>query len=99
MLYFDHIEAYLNRCPIDPDTPEFRLFKQFLSGLGGLTAYRTEWMIYADAENLAGSIDFCAQDSDGALILFDWKRSKDIMGNVVLLNQTQTCCRFRKYNS
>lgn len=45
--------------------------------LRGLRAFRTEWMIYAEQERLAGSIDFVAIDDKGELHLFDWKRSKE----------------------
>jgi len=69
-------ECWLNRCPVDDETVEFALFHKFTQTLAGLTAFRTEWVIYAEAENLAGSIDFVAQDPHGHLVLFDWKRSK-----------------------
>ncbi len=70
-------EAWINRVPIPEDSQEFQLFRAFTHTLGGLTAFRTEWTIYGDEEWLAGSIDFVAEDSDGTLVLFDWKRSKD----------------------
>ena len=70
-------ELYLNRSEVDECSAEMQLFLGFLKTLSGLTAYRTEWMIHADAERLAGSIDFVAQQGDGRLVLFDWKRSKD----------------------
>ena len=71
-------EAWLNRIPVDDISPEFTLFLGFVYSLGGLTAYRTEWVIYSEAERLAGSIDFVAIDCNGHLALFDWKRSKDL---------------------
>ena len=73
-------EAWLNQVHIPQriqDTVEFRLFQKFLLQMQGLTAYRTEWVIYADQERLAGSIDFVAVNEDtGELTLVDWKRSK-----------------------
>ena len=73
-------EAWLNQVHIPQsiqDTVEFRLFQKFLLQMQGLTAYRTEWVIYADRERLAGSIDFVAVNEDtGELTLVDWKRSK-----------------------
>mmetsp|Transcript_82764 Transcript_82764/g.146151 ORF Transcript_82764/g.146151 Transcript_82764/m.146151 type:complete len:776 (-) Transcript_82764:38-2365(-) len=41
----------------------------------GAKAYRTEWRIFGEAEDLAGSIDFAARLPGGALMLIDWKRS------------------------
>ena len=71
-------EAFLNRIPISEDGHEFKLFRKFISRLGGLCAYRTEWTIFGDDEWLAGSIDFVAVDANDNLIIFDWKRSKNL---------------------
>jgi hypothetical protein len=50
-----------------------------LRALAGLSAYRTEWEIFGEEENLAGSIDFVAKnEEDGSLVLMDWKRSKQL---------------------
>ena len=72
-------EAFLNNVRI-PDsiasTTEFLLFHKFLSTMQGLTAYRTEWVIWGDEERLAGSVDFIAIDERGDLVIVDWKRSK-----------------------
>ena len=38
-------------------------------------AFRTEWRIFGEAENLAGSIDFVARLPGGSLAIVDWKRS------------------------
>ena len=42
------------------------------------TAWRTEWTIFGDKENLAGSIDFCARLPDGRVVLIDWKRTSGL---------------------
>ena len=69
-------EAHLNGVDVPKTSPEFRMFQNFMSNLGSsITAWRTEWVIFADQENLAGSIDFCARVPDGTFILVDWKRS------------------------
>ena len=73
-------EAYLNRAPIPEEGLEFQLFREYLGTLRGLAAFRTEWTIFAEAEWLAGSIDFVAKDVNGHLVLFDWKRSKGLSG-------------------
>ena len=51
---------------------------RFIATLKGLTAFRTEWMIFGEEERLAGSIDFVATDAAGELTLFDWKRSRGL---------------------
>jgi len=81
-------EAWLNRAIICEDSAEVKLFLAFTRTLSGLTAYRTEWTIFGEDENLAGSIDFVAIDEDGWLHLFDWKRSKAL--------RSKYACRFRQ---
>ena len=73
-------ESWLNRVSVDESVDEFRLFAGYVRTLAGLTAYRTEWMVHADEERLAGSIDFVAKDTCGGLVIFDWKRSKALHG-------------------
>ena len=69
----------MNWVAVPADSTEMQLFLEFVRGLDGLTAYRTEWTIFAEAERLAGSIDFVAQDANGHLVIFDWKRTKDFI--------------------
>ena len=76
-------EAFLNHVPVEVEGVEFELFTDYLKTLGGLTAYRTEWTIFGDAEWLAGSIDFVAQNAEGELVLVDWKRSKGLSDKYV----------------
>ncbi len=54
------------------------MFLRYIGTLCGLTVYRTEWCIFGDEERLAGSVDMVATNSDGDLILFDWKRSTNL---------------------
>eukprot|EP00438_Fugacium_kawagutii_P013857 Skav234041 [mRNA] locus=scaffold461:3439:5826:+ [translate_table: standard] len=68
-------EAHMNGYAIPQCSPEFVMLKQFLAGMQGWRAYRTEWVIFGDEENIAGSIDLCAQNESGELALIDWKRS------------------------
>lgn len=72
-------ECWMNWVAVPADSTEMQLFLNFARGLDGLTAYRTEWTIFAEAERLAGSIDFVAQDANGHLVIFDWKRTKDFI--------------------
>ena len=71
-------EIILNGGVVHGNWPEMHLLKMFLQEREKLIAYRTEWTIWASAENLAGSIDFVARDIDGHLVLFDWKRTKNL---------------------
>jgi hypothetical protein len=45
----------------------------------GLKPYRTEWMIFHEEAQIAGSIDMIYEtDTDDTLCIYDWKRCKEI---------------------
>eukprot|EP00933_Yihiella_yeosuensis_P037304 TRINITY_DN31209_c0_g2_i1.p1 TRINITY_DN31209_c0_g2~~TRINITY_DN31209_c0_g2_i1.p1 ORF type:complete len:401 (-),score=64.14 TRINITY_DN31209_c0_g2_i1:193-1350(-) len=72
------IELWLNCEGCRLNEPEVALGLEFIgSDLSGLGAkvYRTEWRIFGEAEDIAGSIDFAGKLPSGELILVDWKRS------------------------
>lgn len=84
---------YLGDAVTDTDDPTYRLFRQF-SQKTSLTPYRTEWRIYHEDFNIAGTLDFLAYDGSHYEI-YDWKRSNKIIdpftGKPVIES------RFRKY--
>jgi len=41
----------------------------------GIRAFRTEWEIFAEEEDVAGSVDFAGVWPDGRIVLVDWKRT------------------------
>lgn len=43
-----------------------------------LIPYRTEWCVYYEEYQLAGSIDMIFENPDGTLQIYDWKRCKEI---------------------
>lgn len=57
-------------------------FLAFLADNPNLIPYRTEWMIFNEDVRLAGSIDMVYRDvsngRDDELMIYDWKRCKDI---------------------
>ena len=53
-------------------------FVAFLAAHPRLKPYRVEWMIFDEDVHLAGSIDFVAENDDGSLTIYDWKRCKEI---------------------
>lgn len=62
-------------------TPEWRYFQQFWADCGGdLEPYRMEWEVWTDPSiKLTGSIDgVFRRKSDGRIVIYDWKRSKEI---------------------
>jgi hypothetical protein len=48
-------EAYLNRAVIEEHTTEVRMFLRYIATLKGVTAYRTEWIIFGEEERLTSS--------------------------------------------
>jgi len=83
------IELWLNRDYCRIEEPEVQRALHFLSTLTGMypgiKAYRTEWRIFAEAEDLAGSIDLALRLPQGTLALIDWKRTSK--GKEVLWNR------------
>lgn len=60
-------------------TSEFHLFEQFVDSHSSIEPYRTEWRIFDEDFNIAGTIDLIAKNSHGFEI-YDWKRSKKVVG-------------------
>jgi ATP-dependent exoDNAse (exonuclease V) beta subunit len=60
------------------NTPEWKYFLRFVQDHPELKPFRTEWLIYHDDLKLSGSIDMVYEKPDGTLMIYDWKRSKDI---------------------
>jgi hypothetical protein len=59
-------------------TDEWQYFLEFVRTFPDLKPYRTEWMIYDEELKLAGSIDMVYENPDGSLMIYDWKRAKEI---------------------
>ena len=79
------IEQFLNGADdiIDPavkDSKEWEYFMNFWKDCGDdLEPYRMEWEVWCDKHMLCGSIDgVFRRKSDGKIVIYDWKRSKEI---------------------
>jgi hypothetical protein len=78
------IECFYNDEPPEQEsaiqTVEYKQFEKFQDDhKNKLRAYRTEWMVYDEEHDLAGSIDMVFENiDDGTLSVYDWKRSKEI---------------------
>lgn len=77
-LHYD-IEAYYNNYPQDNYSIEYKYFINFNENQNHLKPYRTEWMIYDEELKIAGSIDMVFINDDNSLMIYDWKRSKNII--------------------
>ena len=73
------IEVLLNVGYVAGQWPELTLFAIFLRDLPlPLMAFRTEWCLFSKEHSLAGCIDFVAETADNSLVLFVWKRTKQL---------------------
>lgn len=77
------IERCLNQESVkDANSKEHQLFTQFWELFQKTNPtfkpFRTEWLVYDEDSNIAGSIDCVLSDSNGNIIILDWKRSKEI---------------------
>lgn len=77
-MHYD-IECHYNECPNQNDSIEYEYFNNFLKDYPDLKPYRTEWTIFHEDLKLAGSIDMVFEKKDGSLLIYDWKRCKEIV--------------------
>ena len=76
-----HLNGAVNR--IDAavkTTKEWEYYQNFWRDVSqDLEPYRTEWEVWDEEHKLTGSIDMVfKRKSDGAFVIYDWKRSKEI---------------------
>ncbi len=74
------------------ETEEFEQFKNFINDHNDLVPYRSEWRVYDDRYNIAGTIDLIVTNGNNHDI-YDWKRSKKVVntfnGQPIEQNQYQ----------
>ena len=73
----EQIEKYYLEQPYE-ETEEFNLFKDFVKEHPDIKPYRSEWKIFDDKYNIAGTIDLICKNGNGYEI-YDWKRSKKVV--------------------
>jgi len=76
-MHYD-IECYYNECPNDNESIEYNYFKNFLKDYKHLKPYRTEWTVFHEDVKISGSIDMIFEKPNGHLLIYDWKRCKEI---------------------
>ena len=90
-MHYD-IECYYNGMDVCNNTIEYAYFKDFVYDNQHLKPYRTEWMVWDDELRFAGSIDMLYENADGTLLIYDWKRSREIKKNSPWSKFAQTEC-------
>lgn len=76
-MHYD-VECYYNGLPVKNDSIEFQYFLQFVKDFPDLKPYRTEWCVYYEELKLSGSIDMIFENPDGTIVIYDWKRCREI---------------------
>ncbi len=80
-LMHDRIERYYLGEAIGPEADDDPTFSRFLrfAAEHRLRPFRTEWRIYMEEHDLAGTLDFLGTDADGNYEIWDWKRSSKLI--------------------
>jgi hypothetical protein len=76
------IERHVNGCPVDVgsdgvNAKEFAMYLEWAKTMAatGYVPYRSEWVIFHEEYEVAGSIDCIFHNpSDGTFVMIDWKR-------------------------
>ena len=79
-MHYD-IECFYNdeEVEVEEDCIEWQYFENFEKEVGQhLKPYRTEWTIFDEEMKIAGSIDMIYEKPNGHLLIYDWKRCKEI---------------------
>ena len=76
-LHYD-IECYYNNCFNENESIEYSYFLKFAEDYKHLKPYRTEWVVWNEDVKISGTIDMVFEDENGDLVIYDWKRSKEI---------------------
>lgn len=74
------IENYYNNISVNNNSIEYSYFKNFLNDTD-LKPYRTEWKVWDEEYKITGTIDMVYENTDNTLMIYDWKRSKEIVRN------------------
>lgn len=77
-MHYD-IECYYNECSNENNSIEYEYFMNFTKAFPELKPYRTEWTVFHEELKLAGSIDMIFENENGDLLIYDWKRSREIV--------------------
>lgn len=90
-MHYD-IECYYNNIFNVNDSIEFSFFRHFVADFPELKPYRTEWTVYYEELRISGSIDMIFENDNGELLIYDWKRCKEIAYDSPFGKSAKTAC-------
>ena len=77
---------------ITTDSIEYQYFQKFAKDNTDLRPFRTEWIVYYEEYKLSGSIDMVFELPNGDLLIYDWKRCKEITYDSNFGKSAKTAC-------
>jgi len=90
--YYNGVNADTLEASLREASLEYTYFQNFIAACPDLKPYRTEWTVYHEDVCIAGSIDMVYENPDGSLMIYDWKRAKDIVKSSAFMKYAQTEC-------
>lgn len=90
-MHYD-IECYYNEMTIENNSIEYQYFQKFAKDNENLKPYRTEWIVYYEEYKISGSIDMVFELPNGDLLIYDWKRCKEITYDNNFGKSAKTAC-------
>lgn len=70
--------TYGQEDPTNNLSTEWQYFLNYVRDHPDFKPYRTEWMVFHEELQLSGSIDMIYELPNGDLLIYDWKRAKEI---------------------
>lgn len=77
-VHYDIECFYNNNLKEESSDIDFKYFKEFARDNAHLKPYRTEWCVFNEEWKICGSIDMLYENPDGTLLIYDWKRVKEL---------------------
>jgi hypothetical protein len=76
----DLLECYSKSEPQNHSV-EWDYFLRFIKTTPQLVPYRSEWVVFNEDIHICGTVDMVYEKADGTLMIYDWKRCKEITPN------------------
>lgn len=76
-MHYD-IECFYNNIHNENNDIDFKYFLDFAKDNAHLKPFRTEWCVFNEDLKIAGSIDMLYENPDGTILIYDWKRVKNL---------------------
>jgi len=76
-----HADLLEHYQPNGNESIEWQYFLRFVKNTPHLVPFRSEWVVFNEDIRICGTIDMVYEKADGTLMIYDWKRCKEISPN------------------